>query len=424
MTAVARSTRYQQRHHANRKTGFETHERLPRSARLHSHYEASRALLSRTSDCTLHAQSPGLDPHYKRGLREHYSPTFSCPKIAPCLGDQSAALAAREMTPFQRIFVGRSVDRAHGAVSSAAGTTPPHTPVPDEDYLTLLLQALRIRYSRRGRKRFYGVAASWASVSYRGGNGLAEFTAVTTPGELRSVTARNLDRVVQANVPLMGPVPYRGGAVEVEVGLLSMEDAEIATAFIYTLADVAGAVGVAHVELARLFVEPVCHGIDLLTGAANGVRIETGWKGTLNPPTTGCYAVVDEDKSRIDISGLRADHDGRLVHPDGTPVDASYLVLRVEATPRRDDFYSIPTLARAYDHVTAAVQLGNLKMAQQAVDGFTVAAQTSPDLIPKDATRLADLARTQVQQVLKPTLTAGSTAVATLPPLSELPLYS
>src|SRR5829696_3133081 len=99
--------------------------------------------------------------------------------------------------------------------------------VPDEDkpkpmepnsaYLSIILKSARVVDVRRGLSRLYGTVHSFASVPHLSA-GSAEFQVVTAPEDLRNVDASRIDRVVQLDQRLLGPVPYRGGTLELEVG--------------------------------------------------------------------------------------------------------------------------------------------------------------------------------------------------------------
>ena len=202
---------------------------------------------------------------------------------------------------------------------------------PDTAYVTLTLRSLRIVDVRKGLKRFYGTVHSWASVSHRD-QGRAEFQVLTTPSELKDADSTHLDRVISMERPLLGPTPYRGGGLDLELGLFSVVSADLAGPFLNVLESMSKAAGVTFVSTALPFVGPLTEGIALLIGSSGESILEIGiakqWE-----PTTGYYAIIRVPRGTLQESAVRVGDDQRLVNEHGDAIaDYPYVVFSIEAT--------------------------------------------------------------------------------------------
>jgi hypothetical protein len=111
--------------------------------------------------------------------------------------------------------------------------------------------------------------------------------------------------------------------------------------------------GVAYVSVAMPFVEPLKTGIDLLMGSSNAPILEVGMTSSAWDPETGYVVVMQAPKGTFQADELWVDPaDYRLINADGKPIkDYPYMVLRVQASPRREDWPEVPGVAEAYQQL-------------------------------------------------------------------------
>lgn len=173
----------------------------------------------------------------------------------------------------------------------------------NDSYVSVRLRSLRLVNVRHLTRMFYPVAHSFTSLLHRG-KGEAEFQVVTTPTKLTAIDPSRLDRVIQANIPLLGPVPYRGGGLGLELGLFSVEEADLAKPFLAMLEGLSAAAGVSVVSTAMQFVTPLKQGIEAITGTAGGAILEIGVSTRLDPLTTGYYIVMRAHKDAVAVENL------------------------------------------------------------------------------------------------------------------------
>lgn len=292
---------------------------------------------------------------------------------------------------------------------------------PDSAYLHLWLRSLRLTHVRKGLSRFYGTVHSWVSLPHLSGQA-ATFQVVTTPGDLKEVDGKNLDRIIMINQRLLGPVPYRGGDLDLEVGLFSIKAADLAGPFVSVLEKMSKLAGVSVVSAAMPFVEPIAEGIDLLAGAEDDTTLEIGLSRVTPNPETGYFVVMRAPRGAVDVASLRVEPDYRLVDRAGKAVsDYPYMVLALEATSARADWFSLPDLASPYGDLQTEVRKGRLPDIEEAFAAFKRRVLTSPDLLSADALRLVAKVRTELESVVGSAPTrAGRTA---LQDLESIDLY-
>lgn len=293
---------------------------------------------------------------------------------------------------------------------------------PEQAYVTVTLRSLRVVNVRSGLHKFFGAVHSVTSVPHLSGQ-KASFHVVTTPSNLRDVDAARIDRVIPLDQPLLGPVPYRGGPLEMEIGLFSVRSADLAAPYLSLLEKMASVSGVSFITTALPFVEPLREGIRLLTGSDDASILEIGVAATQDVPRTGWYLAMRAPKDQVDPSNFRIDpNDNRVLGPDGTPVkDYPYLVFSISASSQRPDWFVIPELIGPYGDLQKAVREGEADAARDALGYFRRVARTSPDLLRDDAKRLVSLVTEDVNDVLGPTPTGAKELV--LRDLKDVPLY-
>lgn len=295
---------------------------------------------------------------------------------------------------------------------------------PNSGYLTIQVKSFRVVNVRKLTKKFYGMIHSRVSMLNIGGPD-ATFQTVSTPSELKLVDPRNLDRVITTNITLAKNTPYRGGEVNVQIGLFSVEEADLAGPFIDLLTDLANTAGVGIVKAALPFVEPIKKGVDAIVGSNDGSILEIGYATTLNPPKTGWFVIMRAPKEKNIAQSLKVTPDDfRLVQKsDNQPVkDCPYFVFTVSASRENPEWYKISYLAESYKKLQDAIAASNIDSAKEQFAIFKRAALTSDDLIREDAERLCAL----VEEKLKVILTSGLVAKAkasSLENLEQIQLY-
>jgi len=184
-------------------------------------------------------------------------------------------------------------------------------------------------------------------------------------------------------------VPYRGGDVNLQVGLFSVKSTDLVGPYLKVLEEMANAAGVSFVKTAMPFIGPIIEGINLLAGAGSDIMLEIGLSKTLDSPQTGEFVLLGAKQGTVNVSSLRVDLNYVLLDEKGNPVEAyPYIVLGVQAAPNRDDWFNIPDVKDAYASFNERVRKGDLSGAKSELANFKRTAITSPDLLTSDAIRL------------------------------------
>jgi len=273
-------------------------------------------------------------------------------------------------------------------------------------YISIFLHSMRIVDVRSVWNKFYPAVHSYISIPHQGGEA-AEFQVVIAPSRMLELDAAHVDRVITLNQRLLGPTPYRGGDLKIEIGLFSVKSTDLAKPFLSVLEIMATTAGVSFFAMAKPFVDPLKKGLELLTGS-NDLTLEIGLATTLNKPETGYFFVMRAARGTIDVSSLNVANDGRLVDQKNQPVsNYPYLVFRIEASYDREDWFLIPDIASIYSELQKSVRAGKRADTEQLLGTFKRTVLTSPDLLPHDAQRLAKEVSAQVEEAIPTAMTSA-----------------
>lgn len=325
----------------------------------------------------------------------------------------------------QDIFRSRTKDWFYSPlpVENTPGTVEVKTLTPNEEYLNIMLKSMRIVDVRKGLSKFYATVHSHIEISHLSGQA-ASFNYVTTPGDLEKLDGSKVDRVVNLNRRLLGPVPYRGADVKVQVGLFSIKEENLAAPFINLLSGMSSLGGVSFISAALPYVKPLEDGVALLTGSDDDTILEIGINTEMDKIQTGYFVVIRADKKNMKASDLIIDkNDFRLVGKDGKPIeDYPYMVFEISSSKNRDDWFNIPDVSASYNKLQADVQKANFNDASESLKAFKRIVYTSPDLLFKDGKIIYEKVEAEVSEILKAIQTSAAKEFR-LKDLSEFQLY-
>ena len=319
-------------------------------------------------------------------------------------------------------------DWVHGWLEP--GQTPPGSPAgivePNASYLSIFLKSARIVNVRSGFTKFYGAVHSLMRLPHRSAK-MADFNVITTPAELKNVDSEGIDRVIQIDQRLLGPVPYVDGDLEVQVGLFSVASSNLAAPYLNLLESLSKTAGVSFISAAAPFAAPILEGVKLLTSGNRDAVLEIGLAMSEQRPRQGLYVAMRAPKSRTALSDLRVDpSDFRLLKQNGEPIsDYPYFVLEFSASNQRPDWYMIPEIATAYARIQSLYREASPETAS-AVEMFRRIALTCNDLVSDDAAALAAKMSKLYQLVAPGEITRGGAqpaAAIPMPDLRSLNLY-
>jgi hypothetical protein len=293
----------------------------------------------------------------------------------------------------------------------------------DLDYFTVKVRSSRIVDIRRWTSTFYGSIQS--RVYYlHADRGLVEFQRVIVPDNMRELDPNNIDRLIQVDKPVIGPVPYIG-EISLELGLFSVKGSDLAAPYIDLLTSLADKSGVAAVSAALPYVEPLRKGADLLFGNDRQSALEIGIDQSWSDLRTGTWVAMRASRGSVQAGDLRiAPEDSAITLKDGKAFRKyPYIVFSIEASRRRDDWMTIPELKSAWDAVAKAARKGETDEAEQLLRQFSLIARWSPDLVPEDAARLSKKGEDQLRLV-QPNPMVARPPSEQFPAFADLDLYN
>lgn len=219
----------------------------------------------------------------------------------------------------------------------------------DEAYFLVRLKEMYLRNSRIVLRKYYPMLHSYAAYS-----GL-ETHSISGPGQLRELGDRNLERLVNLNTRLTDITPYKGGDVDVLMGLYAVPGHDAGKVLIDTLSSVASLAGLVVGQAAQIagLVKSGVEGILGLdkTSLLLGIR-DTFYSG--NPFRSGHYVGVNGPASSIKLDQLWLRGGQLYVGPDpvrARPYDEyDYMVVELEhAGDKRDDWPRLPGMKEMSD---------------------------------------------------------------------------
>lgn len=305
------------------------------------------------------------------------------------------------------------------------GNVMPKAIEAENAYANIWLKSARVVNVRSGLKRFYGVVHSYISVLPVRQADEVEVNTVVTPKLLKNVDPRNLDRVVPVNHRLLGPIAHSGHDVEIEVGLFSIEEADLVAPYLSILEKMSDVAGVGFLKAAIPFAEPIKDGVNALLNGQGDSILEIGLSRIFQPLKTGFHLVMRVAQEELDPSSLKLEGENwRVVGANGKLVkDYPYMVVEITATEDKYDWAKLPELKRQYDLVKEAIVRGDGAEAKAGQQVFRRLAFTSSDLIHDHAERLSKLVKDEVDKGLGTPEQHAASDVRRVKEFEELALY-
>jgi hypothetical protein len=263
---------------------------------------------------------------------------------------------------------------------------------PDQCYVELYVESLRLEKARRFATTFHGVIYSLVSLA-RNGTNRAELASVTKPQNLAALDTQNLDRVITVSKRIMAAMPWRGDPFGLELALFSVKSGNLLTPLINFVTKVSDKAGISTATMINPFIPLITDGLDMIAGQKDDTVIELAVDTDLALTQSQLCALIALPKNTVDPSSLSIDKLDRKLLEHGEPLQAAYCVFSIRSTDRNADWGSISGLQQAYADFTGAILSGRRKEAEEALAGFNRQLIVCPDLISSDKSRLRQAAR-------------------------------
>jgi hypothetical protein len=264
----------------------------------------------------------------------------------------------------------------------------------DEAYFVVRVKEMYLTTTRKLWRRYYPMLHGY--VDYAG----QETHAVAGPDQLKQIAESNLDRVINLNYRLTGPVAYKGDDVSILIGLYSVPGEEMAKALIDTVGTIASLGGVALGQSVQI-ANAVKSGVENILGL-DEAKLQLGIRDTFyqnNPLESSYFVGINAAETAVAFDRLWL-REGRLVQGldpiVGLPYeDHDYMVLEIERRTSRDDWPSLPGIAEYEEKFAAVMRDTGLSVPEKRQrlgtlwPQFTEALNTSPFLIRSDREQIA-----------------------------------
>lgn len=212
-------------------------------------------------------------------------------------------------------------------------------------------------------------------------------------------------KAVLNNYVLLDLVPFRGGLIEIEAGLLALRGADRLARAIGVVSGFADLV-VPPLAQALPVASKVRDGIAQLVDDADEVHLGAhqtlGGAGGANPLRAGYIAIVRATDRELDRATLGVKGD-QLCDGSGMPLTGfDYMLLRVETAASRDDLQHFSDIAQLRKGAIEAYLVGDSAKGDALVASVMSRIATHPDLINADRRALAKLVRDDIADYKDP----------------------
>ncbi|WP_042775866.1 hypothetical protein [Sinorhizobium fredii] len=262
---------------------------------------------------------------------------------------------------------------------------------PDECYIEIFVESLRLKQARRLATAFHGVVYLFARLSQQGDED-AEMAAVSKPAKLAELDSTNLDRVITVSSQMMGAVPWRGGTLGLELGLFSVKKGNLLSPLIDYVTRVSAQGGISFIGQVKPFLPLITEGMDLIAGQTSDSVIEVALDTDMALSESRLCAIVAVPKGGINTAKLTLDPSDRKLLIDGRPLEEGYCVFSIRRSDKKADYGAIPELKAAFGALRSAIAANDTAQSERALAAFRRSVIISSDLIPADKNRLIEKA--------------------------------
>jgi len=298
------------------------------------------------------------------------------------------------------------------------------TPImPHKQYVSVMLRQLRIVNARVGFSRFYGAVEFFGSLPHLSGTS-AEFASMISPSKLQDVSRKNRGNFAISDQRLLGPVPYVGGDLEIEIGLFTIKSQDLLMPYLELLGELSKSAGVAYFSVVAPYVSAIKHGAAALIRAEGSSSLEIGASVTFAPAQAGTFFAARISSAERDLTKFTTDGNNYLLDEQGHHLDAiPYLIFSVTQSGIRDDWHQIPAISTAYNKLINTVrEQKSLKEVRSHLEHFRRVVLTNPDILSGHGPQIVSWAEQRVATAQGAVKTSRSAKGPTLPALRTLQL--
>ena len=217
-------------------------------------------------------------------------------------------------------------------------------------------------FLKNDRNWFTDVApAVYSVIKLTFGNREETISHVAGPSNLKDLEAKSLNRGVAVNYPMTQLLPFNGGSVEIETGLVALPGTNDTKRLLNVLTSFSKTLAVPQLSIALTFAQPLVDGIMELVGA-NDTKLVLRLHDSYTQPgsfRSGYLAIVSApagtvDKKTLWVKGDRL-HRGDTLDTAQPLTGFDYVLLRIGAVDERDDYHALSAIDDPYQSAIAAL---------------------------------------------------------------------
>jgi hypothetical protein len=220
-----------------------------------------------------------------------------------------------------------------------------------EHYLKITLAEMFLENDREWFSAWH--PATYSMIKFKFGDSEATFSCVAGPSALKDVD-QHANAFISLNHTVVPVVPFNGGDIEVEAGLVAVKDSDDVKNLLKVLTDVSTTLAVPQLSAAVAFAQPLVSGIETLAGSDKNktvLRLHDSFSSGSTLRAKYLAAIGAPDRT-IPANELYVRND-RLCR--GSSLDKaeplkgySYALFRLDGLEERDDWESLISIQEPF----------------------------------------------------------------------------
>jgi hypothetical protein len=217
-----------------------------------------------------------------------------------------------------------------------------------ENYFRLTLSEMFLTDERNWFASWH--PAAYIAVRFRFGDKEEILNHVAGPSALKDIDMGSINRGVAVNYSITPLVPYNGGEIEIEAGLVAVKGEDDVKKLLKVLGDFSKTLAVPQISTALNFATPLADGAAELLGASDN-RPVLRLHDIFNEPSNilrAMHLIVVADRNKQLDKAKMSIEDGRLRYEGRSLTGYNYMVLRIDTPADRNDWDSLSAIEEPY----------------------------------------------------------------------------
>jgi hypothetical protein len=275
------------------------------------------------------------------------------------------------------------VDRPLEAIKAVAG----------QHYFRVFMAEMFLHRKSQWLTRYYPAVYSLVRCNF--GNKTQEFPNVADTSRV-GLQKRTEGDIVGRNFELTPLLPFNGGTVKIDAGLVAVAGTNGLNKLTGVLSNFAGMLNVPQISAVLQIAQPVATGMQELFGGGDG-ELHLGFQDTFSSDTlqSGYLAVIRADANDgVDPDELwvvkGALHEGQSIQYNRPFERYDHMLIRIEVLKERDDWRQLISIQNPFQDALLALKNENKEKAKLNVQQALYQAMVAPELIPDDHVRVSN----------------------------------